>query len=218
MTRNSLGYMPDSNKHIRELQTEIARYDSEQAFASLFRLLYDRLIRFCQQYVHSREAAEEVVSDVFVKVWERRGQLSEVSNLEVYLFVSVRNQAYNYLEKYSAMRLMPLENGEWELTDVDDPGREMEWKEMKTRLDKEVNLLPDQCRKVFRLIKEEGFRYKEVAQILNISPRTVETQLYRAVRRLQEAVGHWLPEKLRRGGKLPPGVGGLLMLLDVWIW
>ncbi|WP_298707160.1 RNA polymerase sigma-70 factor [Chitinophaga sp.] len=210
--------MPDSNKHIRDLQEEIARNDSEQAFAALFRLLYDRLIRFCMQYVSSREAAEEVVSDVFVRIWERRAGLTEVGNLEVYLFVSVRNQAYNYQEKYSSMRISPLENGEWELKDTGDPGRDMEWKEMAARLDREVNLLPDQCRKVFRLIKEEGFRYKEVAQILNISPRTVETQLFRAIRRLQEAVGHWLPDKLKKGGKLPPTVGLLLMLLDGWMW
>ncbi|WP_341836025.1 RNA polymerase sigma-70 factor [Chitinophaga pollutisoli] len=210
--------MPDSNKHIRSLQEEIARNDSEQAFAALFRLLYDRLIRFCMQYVSSREAAEEVVSDVFVRIWERRAGLTEVGNLEVYLFVSVRNQAYNYQEKYSSMRISPLENGEWELTDAGDPGRDMEWKEMSARLDREVNLLPDQCRKVFRLIKEEGFRYKEVAQILNISPRTVETQLFRAIRRLQEAVGHWLPDRLRKGGKLPPTVGLLLLLLDGWTW
>ncbi|WP_341839841.1 RNA polymerase sigma-70 factor [Chitinophaga caseinilytica] len=192
--------MPESNKHIRELQAQIARCDSEQAFASLFRLFYDRLIRFCQQYVHSREAAEEVVSDVFVRIWERRAQLMEVANLEVYLFVSVRNAAYNYLEKYSVMRVMPMGNGEWELSNGNDPGRDLEWKEMVARLDREVNQLPDQCRKVFRLIKEEGFRYKEVAQILNISPRTVETQLVRAVRRLQAAVGQWLPEKFRKGG------------------
>lgn len=210
--------MPDSNKHIRSLQQEIARNDSEQAFAALFRLLYDRLIRFCMQYVSSREAAEEVVSDVFVRIWERRAGLTDVGNLEVYLFVSVRNQAYNYQEKYSSMRISPLENGEWELTDAGDPGRDMEWKEMAARLDREVNLLPDQCRKVFRLIKEEGFRYKEVAQILNISPRTVETQLFRAIRRLQEAVGHWLPDRLRKGGKLPPTVGLLLLLLDGWSW
>lgn len=209
--------MPDSNKHIRNLQEEIARNDSEQAFAALFRLLYDRLIRFCMQYVSSREAAEEVVSDVFVRIWERRAGLTEVGNLEVYLFVSVRNQAYNYQEKYSSMRISPLENGEWELKDTGDPGRDMEWKEMAARLDREVNLLPDQCRKVFRLIKEEGFRYKEVAQILNISPRTVETQLFRAIRRLQEAVGHWLPDRLKKGGKLPPTVGLLLLLLDVWV-
>lgn len=192
--------MPDSNQHIRELQDQIARYDSESAFASLFRLLYDRLIRFCMQYVQSREAAEEVVSDVFVRIWERRAQLAEIANLEVYLFVSVRNQAYNYLEKYSVMRVTSMENGEWELTNMNDPGKELEWKEMAARLDREVNQLPDQCRKVFRLIKEEGFRYREVAQILNISPRTVETQLYRAVRRLQAAVGQWLPDKFRKGG------------------
>ncbi len=166
------------------------------------------------QYVQSREAAEEVVSDVFVRIWERRAQLKDIANLEVYLFVSVRNQAYNYLEKYSVMRVTSMENGEWELTNMSDPGKELEWKEMAARLDREVNQLPDQCRKVFRLIKEEGFRYREVAQILNISPRTVETQLYRAVRRLQAAVGQWLPDKFRKGGMNGKRVYGKTLFPD----
>jgi RNA polymerase sigma-70 factor (ECF subfamily) len=71
-------------------------------------------------------------------------------------------------------------------------------------MDQEVDRLPDQCRKVFKLIKEEGFKYKEVAEILNISPRTVETQLVRAMRRLNEAIGPYLPNNRESGKKIFP--------------
>ncbi|SIN97065.1 RNA polymerase sigma-70 factor, ECF subfamily [Chitinophaga niabensis] len=198
--------MADSNTNIRELQLQIARYGNEQAFSGLFRLLYDRLLRFCMQYVYSREAAEEIVSDVFVKIWNRRKELMNISNLEVYLFVAVKNHALNHLQQYSSLRITPIDTGLSQLSGPPDPEKEMEWKEMRLQLDHEVNKLPDQCRKVFKLIKEEGFKYKDVAVILNISSRTVETQLYRAVRRLNEALSPYLPSK-----KKPP----LLILISI---
>ncbi|WP_188315961.1 RNA polymerase sigma-70 factor [Chitinophaga agrisoli] len=182
------------NVNIKELQHQIARYGDEQAFSALFRHFYDRLLRFCIQYVQVHEAAEEIVSDVFVKVWNRRESLETINNLEVYLFVAIKNHSLNYLEQYSSLRITPLtDTGISQLTNAVDPERAMEWKEVLFKMDQEVDRLPDQCRKVFKLIKEEGFRYKEVAQILNISPRTVETQLFRAMRRLNEAIGPYLP-------------------------
>ncbi|HEU4556023.1 MAG TPA: RNA polymerase sigma-70 factor [Chitinophaga sp.] len=190
-----------NNVNITEWQHQIARYGNEQAFAELFRHFYDRLLRFCLQYVQAREAAEEIVSDVFVKVWNRREALEGVHNLEVYLFVAIKNHSLNYLQQYSNLRVTPLtDNGLSQLTSPVDPEREMEWKELLFKMDQEVDRLPDQCRKVFKLIKEEGFKYKEVAEILNISPRTVETQLVRAMRRLNEAIGPYLPNN-REGGK-----------------
>lgn len=199
---------------IRELQLQIARCENEQAFAALFRLLYDRLLRFCIQYVDSREAAEEIVSDVFVKLWNRRLELENVANLEVYLFVAVKNHSLNYLEQFSTLRIAPLDDGLAQLSAPADPEKEMEWKEMHHRLDQEVNRLPDQCRKVFRLIRDEGFRYKDVAVILNISPRTVETQLFRAIRRLNEAIAPFLSAKPGKKRKEPPAMLWLLLLVN----
>jgi len=196
--------MTESNTHIKELQLQIARHENEQAFADLFRLLYDRLLRFCIQYVHSPEAAEEIVSDVFVKIWNRRKELMEVDNLEVYIFVAVKNHSLNYLEQYSSLRITPIDSGLAQLSTPMDPEKEMEWKEMLLKLDTEVSRLPDQCRKVFKLIKEDGFKYRDVAAILNISPRTVETQLFRAIRRLNEAIGHYRPLKPKSGKMKPP--------------
>lgn len=191
--------------NIQEWQQQIARYSSEQAFSELFRHFYDRLLRFCTQYVQSREAAEEIVSDVFVKIWNRRQALEEIKNLEVYLFIAIKNHSLNYLEQYSSLRITPLtDNGMAQLTNSIDPERTMEWKEVLFKLDQEVDRLPDQCRKVFKLIKEEGFKYKEVAEILNISPRTVETQLFRAMRRLNETVGPYLANNKPGGKKIFP--------------
>lgn len=208
--------MNASHANIKELQIQVARYGDEQAFSALFRLLYDRLLRFCIQYVQSKEAAEEIVSDVFVKIWNRRVDLLQIDNLEVYLFVCIKNHSLNYLEQYSSLRITPIDNGFSQLSASADPEKEMEWKEMLVKLDKEINRLPDQCRKVFKLIKEEGFKYKDVAAILNISPRTVETQLFRAVRKLNEAIGPLLPSK-SSVNKMKPPLLVLLSLLAGWM-
>lgn len=191
--------------NIKEWQQKIACDGDEKAFAELFRHFYDRLLHFCIQYVHTREAAEEIVSDVFVKIWNRRTELEKITNLEVYLFVAIKNHSLNYLEQYSSLRIMPLnDTGMAQLTNVIDPERTMEWKEILFKMDQEVGRLPDQCRKVFKLIKEEGFRYKDVAEILNISPRTVETQLFRAMRRLNEVIGPYISDKHGSSKKLKP--------------
>lgn len=194
-----------SNENIRDWQRKIACDGDEKAFSELFRHFYDRLLYFAIQYVYTREAAEEIVSDIFVKIWNRRDELEKVSNLEVYLFVAVKNQSLNYLEQYSSLRITPLndEAGLSQLTNSVDPERTMEWKEILFKMDQEVGKLPDQCRRVFKLIKEEGFKYKDVAEILNISPRTVETQLFRAMKRLNEVIGPYVANRLKTKNKKP---------------
>jgi RNA polymerase sigma-70 factor (ECF subfamily) len=189
-----------SSANLKLWQQQIACDGDENAFAELFRHFYDRLLHFCIQYIHSREAAEEIVSDVFVKIWNRRAELEKITNLEVYLFVAVKNHSLNYLDQYSSLRISPIneETGIAELTNSVDPEKTMEWKEILFRMDQEVSRLPDQCRRIFKLIKEEGFKYKDVAEILNISPRTVETQLFRAMKRLNEVIGPYMFNRIKK--------------------
>ena len=84
---------------IQYLQQQIARYDDQHAYKELFKGLYHFLYPFARTIVKEKETAEEVVSDVFIKVWEKRKQLEKVENLKVYLYVSTRNIAINYLDR-----------------------------------------------------------------------------------------------------------------------
>jgi len=158
--------------------------DDLKAFEALFYALNSRLIKFCVLYIHQQEAAEEIVSDVFVKCWENRKNLAEIANPETYLFVAVKNQSLNYLKKYSHIHLVEIEPDKVELVNTYDPEKEFERKELHFLLDQAISKLPQQACIVFRLIKEDGMKYKEVAEILNISPRTVQTQLFRAIKKL----------------------------------
>lgn len=173
---------------IGQLQQQIGK-NSQKAFKELYYLFFERLFNFAILYVYKKEIAEEVVNDVMVKVWNKRHTITEIQNLETYLFVAIRNHSFNYLSTYSNYHIaIEPEGKQGKVVNLNDPQKELEWKEMSFQLDTTINKLPDQCRTVFKLIREEGFRYKQVAEILNISPRTVETQLFRAIKKLDKVI------------------------------
>ncbi len=173
---------------ISRLQQQIGK-GNQKAFKELYCLFFARLFNFAILHVHKKEIAEELVNDVMVKVWNKRLTITDIQNLETYLFVATRNHSLNYLSTYSSYHIaIEPEGTRAKVINVNDPQAELEWKEISLQLDKTISNLPDQCRTVFKLIREEGLKYKQVAEILNISPRTVETQLFRAVRKLDKVV------------------------------
>lgn len=171
-----------------------------KAFERLYYALFNKLIKFSVYYVHQREAAEEIVSEVFVKCWNNRKSLGHVEYPESYFFIAVKNQSLKYRKKYSNIHLVELEENDFHLVDLSDPSKKLERKELHHRLDQAIEMLPMQARIVFRLIKENGLKYKEVAEILSISPRTVQTQLFRAIDKLRQSLKS-LPENLKNTGK-----------------
>jgi RNA polymerase sigma-70 factor (ECF subfamily) len=131
--------------------------------------------------------------------------------LSTYLFVAVKNYSLNYLKQYSHLHVsVEQTDGSSALINRNDPEQELEWKEISFQLNQAIDNLPDQCRTVFKLIKEDGFRYKEVAEILGISPRTVETQLFRALKKLQGVASRYIDSSDRPSRKLPPNLLNLL--------
>ncbi|MET1053986.1 MAG: RNA polymerase sigma-70 factor [Pedobacter sp.] len=160
-------------------------HDDKKAFESIFYLLNEPLIQFCMMYIHQTEAAEDIVSDVFFRCWTNRKSLSEIRSLDTYLFVAVKNQSLNYIKKFSGIHLVQIDDtNEFQLINTFNPQEALETKELMLKLEQAIDMLPQQCQIIFRLIKEEDLRYKEVAEILNISPKTVKNQLYRAMKKL----------------------------------
>lgn len=173
---------------LQSLQTRIAAGE-QKAFEELYRLFAARLYSFALLYVQRKEISEEIVQDIMIKIWNKREILTSIRNLETYLFVATRNHCLNHLSTYSHsfVSLSDPQPGA-EIVTMHDPARELEWKEIHFRLTQAIEELPEQCKTVFKLIKEEGFRYKQVAEILNISARTVETQLFRAIKKISSIV------------------------------
>ena len=198
---------------LQSLQTRIAAGE-QKAFEELYRLFAARLHSFALLYVHRKEISEEIVQDIMVKVWHKRDGLEAIKNLETYLFVATRNHCLNHLSKYShSFVSVSGDEGGTDIITMHDPARELEWKEIYFKLNQAIDELPDQCKTVFKLVKEEGFKYKQVAEILNISARTVETHLFRAIRKLSEAVDVNRDKHPTHKNKGLPLIGFLLTFL-----
>jgi RNA polymerase sigma-70 factor (ECF subfamily) len=168
---------------------QIASSDSQSAFKSLYKAYNKQVLRLAKAYVPSLVDAEEVVSDVFLSVWQNRKSLPGIANFEAYLFAIARNIAVGY---YRAARVDTVElvESEYDMFFHNDssPEAEMIAKEEIEALDRAVESLPDRCKMVFKLIREEQLAYKEVAEIMGISVKTVEVHLAVAVKKLREAL------------------------------
>lgn len=176
---------------LKDWLDRIARHDDQRAFRGLFDQFYPELTRFALFYLKNQETAEELVLDVFLKIWQMRAMLLTILNFRAYLFTTTRNHCLNYLQKNVAV-LLPFDDlpgGDTAYSD-DNPQQELEFQETKQRVTAAVETLPPQCRLIFQLVKEQGFSYKEVADLLTISPRTVETQIGIALRKLAVALHH----------------------------
>ncbi|WP_235048384.1 RNA polymerase sigma-70 factor [Arcticibacter svalbardensis] len=185
--------MPEEKSKILLLFMEI-QYGNKVAFDELFVLYYDRLLSFARQYTKQLEVAEEITSELFVKIWIKRNDLEHVNNPEVYLFVSIKNACLNLLRSERRRPTLSAEVMDSQfLEQLSSPINEsLEEKELLKLLDKAVNDLPEKRRIIFKLIKEDGLNSKAVAKILGISIRTVENQLYKAIKSLADSLADHL--------------------------
>lgn len=179
------------NTHqIELLQQRIYATNDTAAFRQLFMLLAESLKNFAFSIVHSREQAEEITEDVFVNLWQARSTLDSINNLQVYLYVAARNTALNYLYKQSGRYphdFVDLARVEIAATDP-DPEQIFISSEMRRRIDEVIQALPPKCKLIFRLAKEDRLRYREIASILNISVKTIDSQLAIALKKISEAI------------------------------
>src|SRR5688500_13706056 len=184
-------------ENIVELQRRIALYDDEPAYKEIFFTYYTPLLRFAQTFVDDRQSAEEIVSDVMMKIWEKRKGLPSISNLRVYLYISTKNTALNYLAKQKKVEIVSIEYLNLDFpSNTLNPEQLMISAEMMRRINNAINSLPPRCKLVFKLVKEDGLPYKEVADILDISIKTIDSHLAIALRKISEAINLQLKMKL----------------------
>lgn len=194
--------MPANDHHtsvpLRELQLRIANSD-ESAFTQLYLHFGKRLIHFAVSLVRSREVAEELVEDVFVKLWAGRSQVTGIENLTVYLYVAVKNRSLNILsQKARELIVAPFDFLDTSLEEfASDPYDIMITSEMMANMQHAIDELPPRCKMIFKLIREDGLRYKEVADILNISVNTIDAQMAIAVKKICMALQIKNPSRSR---------------------
>ncbi|MCU0389420.1 MAG: RNA polymerase sigma-70 factor [Chitinophagaceae bacterium] len=171
-------------------QHRIAVDDDAQAFLELYRYFRQRLVKFAYSICHVKEDAEDIVEDVFVRIWVRRKSLDQVLNLKLYLYVATRNFSLNNIKLKERTAHLDLDNLKIEISDIhSDPHQHMIDLELAEKIHNTINELPPKCKAIYKLIKEDGLRYKEVAEILHLSPKTVENQLAIAIKRIAVSIG-----------------------------
>lgn len=184
---NPMNFKPKKKISSTALQTE-------KLFEHIFREYFVRLCCFADRYTNNAEESKEIVQDVFLKVWDKRDVLPLDDELKFYLFRSVKNACLNLLqhkrvvdEFQSVLYLLYAAN-----ENDNTVFQSYEAVELMDEINAAINSLPVECRRIFRLSRDSGLKYAEIAQELNISVKTVETQMSRALSRLRNSLKDYL--------------------------
>ena len=136
---------------------------------------------------------KDVISDVFVGIWQNRSKLNSIKNIDNYLFISIKNQAYRHIRDNNQHQSISIEKlQETELVNNHSPEQEMLYEEMRQMIEMVINSLPNRCRLIFTLIRGEKKTYREVAELLSISEKTVHAQMCIAIKRLREIIKEYI--------------------------
>lgn len=161
----------------------------EPAFCQIVHHYSDRLYQFALSIVKNAEDAEEIVSDVFLNIWLLRKQLPDSSQFTFYLYRAVKNTSLNYLKKKK--RKKEAAEAAYFLDAKDNAQNPEELtisQENVLHIKQAINSLPPRCRQIFILVKEDNLSYREVAELLDISPATVNVQMTIAIKKMWQAL------------------------------
>jgi RNA polymerase sigma-70 factor (ECF subfamily) len=181
--------MDDNWEHLIQLPA----ITDEAGFERVFKTYFKSLHAYACTITKEEAAAEEVVQQVFVKLWERSEGLTISGSVAAYLYRAVYNESLNYL-KHRKVRAVHQQYVEHSMKNVNEQaGKKLSLKELEGRLAQALNDLPEQCRTIFQMSRFEELRYKEIADRLGISVKTVENQMGKALKLLRVKLVEFLP-------------------------
>lgn len=156
----------------------------EIRFEELFREYFSSLCYFAQKYVIDLDTAREIVHAVYVSIWDKRAEFNFDKSAKSYLFTSVYNRSMNHIRDNKKFKDTDIVAEKLEPSEPDP--NHMEAAELESRIWRVINSLPERCREIFLLSRFEDKKYAEIATQLNISVKTVETQISKALKTLRE--------------------------------
>ena len=157
----------------------------EKAFEKLFHSHYSHLCLFAEHFVRNHAEAEEIAQDIFVWLWENRTRVTIATSVKNYLFRSVKNRCLNFLQhkkietRYAEKLLAEAEQSTPDDANFIESG-------LLSKIEESISSMPDKRQEIFRLSREEGLKYREIAQKMNISVKTVETHMGLAIKTLRK--------------------------------
>ena len=200
-----------TESEVRKLLRRMKELDSQTAFRAFYDMTYDRLYRIAYYYVKREEWSQEIVLDIFLKLWKQRDTLLDVKNIEDYCFILVKNASLNYLEKESRHTLIHPDSLPEPQEQSYSPEESLISEELFALYVKALDRLPERCREIF-LLHLEGYDNDAIAKKLSLSIETVKTQKKRAMKTLRNN----LKEKLQK--KYPDTSFFILFLyLDLYL-
>lgn len=160
--------------------------DNRIAFDRFYNLYYEQVFRVSYYFLGDKEACREVVTDVFFSVWQSRRRLKDIKNMDTYLYTVVRNESVRYQNRNMNSSHCSLDELSLQLEDrkEDSPEEQMVTREMTTLLNQAIHELPEKCRLIFFMSREEGLKSREIAELLSISESTVRVQMKIAIDKL----------------------------------
>lgn len=167
------------------LWEKIYKNDDITAFEQLHASYYSALCNFTYSFLKDKHQCEEVVSDVFVAVWQKRKELTHVRNIKSYLYTCSKNLSIDTIRKNNTMIQPDTSLYEVEIAETDDHLLSpLEMKEFRVKLNAAIEELPPQCKLIFKMLINDQLAYKEIAEVLNLSRKTVEAQIAIAYKKL----------------------------------
>jgi RNA polymerase sigma-70 factor (family 1) len=186
-----VGEQMKNSEIVKQLISRIAKDDTE-AFTKFFDLYFTKVLQFSGYFIKSEEICQEVTSDVFLNIWNSRSKLPDIMSLESFLYTVTKNKAFDYLDKISRQpdftSDLPLEIH----SAGSNPEAQLLNKELEGLLNASINELPERCKLIFLMAREEGLKYQEIAKILAISEKTVNAQMVTAIKKIGNAIRNYL--------------------------
>ncbi len=173
-------------------QTEIAPWKHKEGFETLFNDHYESLVAYACSFVEEYDAAEELVQEVYFKLWTQRDKVNIKSTVRGYLYSMVRNASLNLIkhlkitEEYKNDNKLSIEQFEQQVSDA------AELSDLQKKIKRSINALPLQRKKIFLMSRYDGLKYQQIADELGISIRTVEKQMSAALKFMRTELGEFL--------------------------
>ena len=172
----------------------VQEQDCYHSFKKLFDRNYNKVFFYAKKYTDVAEISEEAVSEVFLKLWKRRKHIQVTNSFQSYLFTSVRNKCLDILRKEAKSKFESDSLLESAPSTHSDTMEIVQSNELQKRIEQAIDDLPKDRRKIFLMSRNKGLKYQEIANILGISIKTVETQMGRSLRYLREKFSKELAE------------------------
>ncbi len=172
-----------------EVITEI----DKRAIDRLFQSYYEGLSRYAYSILKNQVAAEDLVQQLFITLWEKRNELEISSDPKSYLYRSTYNRCLNEVKRMKRRGVHTEVSEEYDLSSQQDTSQLVLGKELEGRIEDAIETLPEKCREVFRMSRFKELSYKEIAEKMEISIKTVENHMGKALRLMREELKDYLP-------------------------